>query len=90
MRRLAPSFSFSFAEGVRVSQEWDEVLHEVRLMIERLNAFRDDLTAAADGGELTEDQCEFARDSVAMASGCSLCLLELHVEATSETAKERG
>ena len=71
-----------------MSQEWDEVVNEVKLMIERLNAFRDDLLAAADGGELTEDQCEFARDSTVLASGCSLCLLELHVEATSETAKE--
>ena len=71
-----------------MSQEWDEVVNEVRSIIMRLDAFRDDLTAAVAGGELTEDQCEFARDSIAMASSCSLYLLELHVEATSGTAEE--
>ena len=71
-----------------MSQEWDEVVHEVELMIERLDAFRLDLLAAVNGGKLTEDQCKFARDSTVLAGGCSLCLLELHVEATSETAKE--
>jgi hypothetical protein len=73
---------------VRVSQEWDEVVHEVRLMRERLDAFRDDLLAAIAGGKLTGRQREFARDSTALASWCSLCLLELDVRATSETAEE--
>ena len=71
-----------------MSQEWDEVVNEVKLMIVRLDAFRLDLLAAVDGGKLTEDQCKLARDSTVLASGCSLCLLELHVEATSGTAEE--
>jgi len=73
-----------------MSQEWDweKVLHEVRLMGERLDAFRDDLLAAANGGKLTKEQCEFARDSVVMASACELYLRQLHVDATSETAED--
>ena len=59
-----------------MSQEWDEVVHEVDLMIERLEAFERDLLAAVAGGKLTDRQ------------RCSLCLLELHVEATSGTAEE--
>jgi hypothetical protein len=72
-----------------VSQEWDEVLHEVKLMIERLNAFRDDLTAAAGSGKLTDRQREITRDCTVLASGCSVYLLELHVEATSDM-EEKG
>ena len=71
-----------------MSQEWDEVIHEVRLMRERLEAFRDDLLAAVAGGKLTDKQREFARDSTVQASWCSLCLLELDVRATSKTAEE--
>ena len=69
-----------------MSQEWDEVVNEVKLMVVRLDAFRLDLLAAVDGGKLTDRQREFARDSTALASWCSVYLLELHVEATSETA----
>lgn len=93
MRRLAPSFSFSFAEGVRVSQEWDEVVHEVDLMIERLEAFEHDLLAAVAGGKLTDRQREFARNSTVLTSGCALCLsvaasIILDVEASSVKAEE--
>ena len=91
MRRLAPSFFFSFAEGVRVSQEWDEVVHEVRLMVKRLDAFRDDLRAAAAGGELTDEQCGSAIYIAGLSSAAALCLLhlQLHAEATS-AAEEKG
>ena len=64
------------------------MVHEIKLMVERLNAFRDDLTAASGSGKLTDEQREFARDCTVLASGCSVYLLKLHVEATSETAKE--
>jgi hypothetical protein len=90
VRRLAPSFSFLCVEGVRVSQEWDEVLHEVRLMVKRLDAFEEDLRAAADGGELTEDQCAFVQVCTAMASYCSLRLLDLCAEVTSAKKAEEG
>lgn len=66
-----------------MSQEWREVVNKVKLMIERLNACRDELFAAADGGKLAEEQSEFARDSTAIIAWCSLHLLDLHVEATS-------
>ena len=39
-----------------MSEEWDEVVHEVKLMVERLEGFRDDLAAAQDSGVLTEPQ----------------------------------
>ena len=70
-----------------MSQEWDEVLHEVKLIIERLDAFRDDLLAAADGGDLTAEQCALSRDSTVVAMGCSLCLLELYADAMAEKAE---
>ena len=71
-----------------MSQEWDEVVHEVKLIITRLDAFRDDLLAAADGGGLTDRQREFARDSTVLTSGCSLSLLELYAEAMAEKTEE--
>ncbi len=90
VRRLAPSFSFSFAEGVRVSQEWDEVLHEVRLMGERLDAFRDDLLAAAAGGQLTGDQCEFVNEITSVTDAASLSCLNLHINAVLRQITEEG
>ncbi|MGA0447652.1 MAG: hypothetical protein ACO3M2_12690 [Pseudohongiellaceae bacterium] len=42
-----------------MSEEWDEVIHEVRLMVERLDAFHDDLKAARNSGALTEPQKKF-------------------------------
>ena len=63
-----------------MSQEWDEVLHEVRLMGERLDAFRDDLLAAAAGGQLTEDQCEFVNEITAVIDAASVSCLNLHIE----------
>lgn len=83
-----PSFFYSILEGVNVSQEWDEVANEVKLMITRLGKFRDDLLKAADGGGLTDKQREFARDSTVLTSGCSLSLLELYAEAMAEKTEE--
>jgi len=40
------------------SQEWEEVLHEVSQVIERLVAFSGDLAAAVNGGGLTEKQSD--------------------------------
>ena len=88
MRRLAPSFSFLCVEGVRVSQEWDEVLHEVRLTAERLHAFRDDLLAAADGGELTGDQCKFIKGITAVTDTALLYCLELRLDAMQRKVGE--
>jgi hypothetical protein len=72
-----------------VSQEWDEVVNEVKLMIERLDAFEDDLKAAADSGKLTGKQRDGAMYIALLSSAASLCLLnELETAVTSETAKE--
>ena len=73
-----------------MSQEWDweKVLHEVRLMGERLDAFRDDLLAAADGGKLTGDQCDFVNDITAVTGSASKRCLKLHCEATSGKTEE--
>jgi len=57
----SPPFLFFFLEGVAMSQEWDEVKHEVQLMVERLWAFHDDLSAAENSGALTESQIAFVK-----------------------------
>ena len=73
-----------------MSQEWDEVVNEVQLMIERLDAFKNDLRAAADSGYLTGEQCGNAMYIAGLSSAAALCLLQLqlHTKATSGTAEE--
>lgn len=73
-----------------MSQEWDEVVHEVELMIERLDAFEDDLRAAADSGYLTGEQRGDAMYIAGLSSAASLCLLQLqlHTKATSGAAEK--
>ncbi len=44
-----------------MSEEWDEVKHEVGVMVEGLEGFRADLHAAMNSGEMTEDQILSAR-----------------------------
>ena len=73
-----------------MSQEWDEVLHEVRLMGERLDAFRDDLLAAAAGGQLTGDQCEFVNEITSVTDAASLSCLNLHINAVLRQITEEG
>ena len=71
-----------------MSQEWDEVSHEIDLMIERLDAFCNDLRAAAAGGKLTGDQCAIVRGITVISDEYSLRLLDLDAEATFEKAEE--
>ena len=66
---------------MRVSQEWDEVVHEVVLIIERLDAFRDDLKAAAGGGDLTGEECKFVRKITAVTETASQRCFKLYTEA---------
>ena len=73
-----------------MSQEWKQVLHEVRLMGERLDAFRDDLLAAAAGGQLTGDQCEFVNEITAVTDAASLSCLNLHINAVLRQITEEG
>ena len=44
-----------------MSEEWDKVKHEIELMVERLWAFRDDLSAAENSGALTASQDELVK-----------------------------
>ena len=73
-----------------MSQEWDEVVHEVHIMIERLDAFCDDLLAAAAGGQLTGDQCEFVTEITAVTDAASLSCLKLHIDAMLKESTEEG
>lgn len=70
-----------------MSQEWDEVLHEVKLMIERLNAFEDDLKAAADSGKLTGKQRGETMYMAGLSSAASLCLLQLKLHTAAKSLK---
>ena len=62
----SPPF-LSFSGVGNMSEEWDEVRHEVDLMMERLSSFCDDLSAAQDSGALTELQIAFCRKVTAWA-----------------------
>ena len=73
-----------------MSQEWDEVVNEVRLMGARLDAFRDDLLAAADSGELTGEQCEFINEITAVTDAASVSCLKLHIDAMLRESTEEG
>ena len=73
-----------------MSQEWDEVVNEVRLMGARLDAFRDDLLAAADSGELTGEQCEFINEITAVTDAASLRGLSLLIDAMLREAAQEG
>lgn len=85
-----PTLLISFLEGVRVSPEWKQVLQEVRLIGERLDAFHDDLLAAAAGGKLTGDQCEFVNEITAVTHAASLSCLNLHINAVLRQLREEG
>lgn len=74
-----------------MSQEWDEVVHEVELMMDRLDAFEDDLKAAAGGGGLTDKQRSDAMYLAGLSSAASLCLLKLQLATAVTAAKaEKG
>ena len=57
-----------------MSEEWDEVVHEVKLMVERLDAFRDDLKAASSSGALTETQMAVVDLMIGQALGAGMLL----------------
>ena len=66
------------------------MLHEVELAMERLDAFEDDLKAAADSGELTDKERGYAMYMAGLFSAASLCLFKLQIEfdVTSVKAKQ--
>ena len=73
-----------------MSEEWDEVIHEVRLMMGMLAAFQDDLKAARNSGGLTERQVKAADLMMGQALGAGI-LLDVYVkESGSVEAVEEG
>ena len=63
-----------------MSKEWDEVVHEVELVVGRLSSFRDDLLAAYGSGALTETQMDVVDLMMGQALGTGM-LLDAYVQA---------
>ena len=87
---LVSSFFFLFLEGVAMSEEWNEVVHEVQLMVERLRAFRDDLSAAENSGALTALQGEFVNVIRASALETAVRIEQYMLNALERKAAEEG
>jgi len=83
-------FSFLFLEGVAMSEEWDEVVHEVNLMVNRLWAFRDDLSSAENSGALTALQSEFVNVIRASALATAVCIEQYMLNALERKAAKDG
>ena len=67
-----------------MSEEWDEVVHEVKLLVERLCAFRDDLSA------LTALQGEFVNVIRASALETAVRIEQSMTDATKDETAEEG
>jgi hypothetical protein len=74
-----------------MSEEWDEVVHEVELVVGRLSSFRDDLLAAYGSGALTETQMDVVDLMMGQALGTGM-LLDAYVQAPGklEAAEKVG
>ena len=73
-----------------MSEEWDEVVHEVQLMVERLWAFHDDLAAAKNSGALTALQGEFVNVIRAWALETAVRIEQYMLNALERKAAEEG
>jgi len=73
-----------------MSEEWDEVVHEVNLMVQRLWAFRDDLSAAENSGALTALQGEFVNVIRAWALETAVRIEQYMLNALERKAAEEG
>jgi hypothetical protein len=87
---LVSSFFFLFLEGVAMSEEWNEVVHEVQLMVERLRAFRDDLSAAENSGALTALQGEFVKWIGAWALETAVRIEQYMTNSAKDETAEEG
>ena len=67
-----------------MSEEWDELVHEVQLMVERLRAFRDDLSA------FTALQGEFVNVIRASALETAVRIEQSMTDATKDETAEEG
>ena len=57
-----------------MSEEWDEVVNEVELMVAHLDRFHDDLKAARDSGALTGRQMKAVDLMIGQAYGTGILL----------------
>jgi len=73
-----------------MSQEWDEVVHEVELMVERLRNFCNDLLAAENSGALTRSQIAFVKLVVDWALGTAVRIEQARTDATKDETAEEG
>ena len=72
-----------------MSEEWDKVKHEIELMVERLWAFRDDLSAAENSGALTASHDELVKWIGAWALETAVRIQQyMRNSAKDETAEE--
>ena len=73
-----------------MSEEWDEVVHEVNLMAQRLWSFRADILAAEKSGALTEFQCAFVLVVGATAQDTAERFMRHMLNALERKAAEEG
>ena len=73
-----------------MSEEWDEVKHEVQLMVERLWAFHDDLAAAKNSGALTALQGEFVNVIRAWALETEVRIEQYMINSAKDETAEEG
>ena len=73
-----------------MSEEWDEVKHEVQLMVERLWAFRDDLSAAENSGALTASQDELVKWIGAWALETAVRIEQYMTNSAKDETAEEG
>ncbi len=73
-----------------MSQEWDEVKHEVDLVIGRLDRLHGDLKAARDSGALTGPQMKVVERMMWEAFGTMSRLDDWLVDATKDETAEEG
>jgi len=71
-------------------EEWDEVKHEVKLMVGLLSAFHDDLSAAENSGALTESQIAFVKAVRAWALETVVRLEQSMTDAIKDETAEEG
>jgi len=71
-------------------EEWDEVKHEVKLMVGLLSAFHDDLSAAENSGALTRSQIAFVKLVVDWALGTAVRIEQARTDATKDETAEEG
>ena len=73
-----------------MSEEWDEVKHEVEFMLVQLSNFCNDLLAAENSGALTRLQITFVKTVVERALKTAVGIKESMKNATKDETAEEG